>query len=53
MNSQNARNPKGLSGLRGKPEQDAVIRMYADQVGENIGRLVSEIIVDSRLLEIN
>jgi hypothetical protein len=37
MNSQTTRYPKGQSGLKVNPEQEAVIRMYADRVGEKIG----------------
>jgi excisionase family DNA binding protein len=50
MNKQTTRYPKRQSGLRVSPEQEAVIRMYAEQVGEKIGRLVSEIIIDSLTL---
>ncbi len=34
------------SRSRNSLDQDAIIRMYADQIGEKIGRLVTEIIVD-------
>jgi len=50
MNSQATRYSKGQSELRVSPEQDAVIRMYADRLGEKIGQLVSEVIVDSLTL---
>jgi len=50
MNGQTTRYSKGQSDLRVSPEQEAVIRMYAERVGEKIGRLVSEIIVDSLTL---
>ena len=47
MNDQTTHYPKGQSGLRVSLEQEAVIRMYGDQVGEKKGRLVLELIVDS------
>lgn len=50
MNSEITRYPKRQSGTSVSPEQEAVIKMYADRVGEKIGRLVSEIIVDSLTL---
>jgi excisionase family DNA binding protein len=50
LNNPTARYPRGQSTLKVSPEQEAVIRIYADQVGEKIGRLVSEIIVDSLTL---
>ena len=33
-----------------RPEQEAIIKMYAERVGEKIRKLVSEIIVDSLTL---
>ena len=50
MNNQNSRYPRGRSELKIAPEQEAIIKMYAERVGEKIGRLVSEIIVDSLTL---
>ncbi len=38
------------SRSRSSTDQDAIIRMYADRIGEKIGRLVSEIIVDTLTL---
>ena len=50
MNNQNSRYPKSRPELKIAPEQEAIIKMYAERVGEKIGRSVSEIIVDSLTL---
>ena len=36
--------------LRADPEREVAIQMFADRVGERIGRLVSEIIIDSLII---
>jgi hypothetical protein len=36
--------------LYGKHNQEAIIKMYAERVGEKIGRLVFEVIVDNLTL---
>jgi len=41
---------KGRQVIRVSPEQEAIIKIYAERVGEKIRRLVSEIIVDSLTL---
>ena len=50
MNDQNPRYPKSRPELKIAPEQEIIIKMYAERVGEKIGRLVSEIIVDNLTL---
>jgi hypothetical protein len=40
MSNQSVNYPK-QSGGRSKTDQDAIIRMYTDRIGEKIGRLVS------------
>jgi excisionase family DNA binding protein len=50
MNAQQERYQATSGALKLDPKQEAAIRIYADRVGERIGRLVSEIIVDSLTL---
>jgi hypothetical protein len=44
MNNQNPRYPKSRPELKIAPEQEAIIKMYVERVGEKIGKLVAEII---------
>jgi excisionase family DNA binding protein len=47
MNNQFQSGKRVRSGLEINQKQEEIIQIYADRIGEKIGRMVSEIIVDS------
>ena len=50
MNNPKTHYGKGQMATKVSLEQEAIIKMYAKRVGEKIGKLVSEIIIDSQIL---